>query len=254
MRTVARALFAAPAARRALLDGRSGTVELVLRRGSYLRFGEDWVALVESGAPPFGPLSVAVHGITELGLTPGVQACVGGGALTVGGAGVSLRRMRERRMAHLSGPRSVSQAAVAGAAAAARSALRSAPSALRPGIDAIAAGSPVDAVNLLAGLGEGLTPAGDDVLAGYAAWRAATGAREAALLRAAAERCSPLGLAYLRCAERGELPDACAPLVVAIRHGSVPAVQAAIKGLGAWGASSGTAFGWGVVAATAGFG
>jgi hypothetical protein len=249
MSAVARALFAAPAARRALVDGRSGTVDLVLRRGAYLRFGDDWVALAGPGEA-FGPLSLAVDRLAELELTPGVQACVGGGALTIGGATVTLRRVRERRMAPLSGgPCSPGEAAVAGAAAAARSALGAIPSLLRPGIDSVAIGSPGVAVDLLAGLGEGLTPAGDDVLAGYAACRAAAGEWDPSLSALAAGRSSPLGLAYLRCAERGELPDAGAWLIAAIRGGSVAGARAAVDGLRAWGASSGHALGWGVVAA-----
>jgi hypothetical protein len=242
-------LFAAPAARRALVDGRSGAVELVLRRGAYLRFGDDWVALAGPGES-FGPLSLAVDRFGELELTPGAQAGVGGGALTVGGASVTLRRMRERRMAPLSdGACSPGEAAVAGAAAAAGSALGAPPSPLQAGIDAIAIGSPGDAVDLLAGLGEGLTPAGDDMLAGYAACRAVAGEWDPPLSALAASRSSPLGLAYLRCAERGELPDAGARLIAAIRGGSAPGARAAVDGLREWGASSGRALGWGVVAA-----
>jgi Protein of unknown function (DUF2877) len=110
------------------------------------------------------------------------------------------------------------------------------PGFLGRGITALAAGRVRDAVHAHAGLGEGLTPAGDDVLAGYAAARGALGALGAPegvalngsvpLSTLAAERSSALGLAYLRCAQRGELPDAGAQLLVAIRCGSVGAVQA----------------------------
>jgi hypothetical protein len=62
----------------------------------------------------------------------------------------------------------------------------------------------------LAGRGGGLTPYGDDVLAGYAAglvlWR---GAREAAraIVDAAAPRTTLLAATLLRHAARGELPE-----------------------------------------------
>jgi hypothetical protein len=82
----------------------------------------------------------------------------------------------------------------------------------------------VVAVQELAGRGEGLTPVGDDVLAGFAAMRHALG-RPVCIDKG---RCSPLGRAYLCCAERGELPEA---------------------PLSRWGATSGTAMLWGMGAA-----
>src|SRR3954447_19882822 len=108
----------------------------------------------------------------------------------------------------------------------------------------IGAGDLERAVSELAGRGEGLTPAGDDVLAGYAAWRSAT------LSPLAAGRASPLGLAYLRCAERGELPEVVARLVAAIRAGDAESARRRARALSRWGASSGAAMLWGVASAT----
>jgi hypothetical protein len=65
----------------------------------------------------------------------------------------------------------------------------------------------------------------------------------------AAGRASPLGLAYLRCAELGELPDAGARLLSAIRRGSAVDALASVDRLRDWGASSGVALGWGIVTA-----
>ena len=107
------------------------------------------------------------------------------------------------------------------------------------------------AVAALAGRGEGLTPAGDDVLAGAAAWWHADGAAPRLGARAAA-RSSPLGLAYLRCAERGELPDAAARTLAAIRAGDAALAGRRARGLARWGASSGAAILWGVAAAATG--
>ena len=263
----ARAMFASPAASRALVDGRIGAVETMTRGGTYVSLGDDWLLLV-GPSEPSGPLTLTVQGMATTDMAPVSPVEVSDGRLIIGGQAVSLERMRVRRQPSRA-PTSVWSAdAVARAAAVAMAELpavaTSAPVAprLRRGVDALATGSLVKAVEELAGLGEGLTPAGDDLLAGYAAWRvtegdpaANDGVGSADALRLsvlATGRSSPLGLAYLRCAERGELPDAGARLVDAIRHGSVAAVQAAIPGLRAWGTSSGVALGWGIVAAAAG--
>ena len=164
----ARALFAGPGACRALVDGARGHVELVLGSsgGAYVRLGwSDWVLLTRPGEP-FGPLSVAVDGLDRLELRPGTPAEVTRGRLWVGGQSLSLERMRER-------PSSPTARAGSGVACVA---LPAAPAPLSVGIAALAGGRVADGVRLLAGLGDGLTPAGDDVLAGYAAARVALGA------------------------------------------------------------------------------
>jgi hypothetical protein len=253
--SIARALLAGPAARRALVDGRVGAVEIALSQGAYVRLEHDWVMLAEPVAP-FGPLSLAVHGLERLDLPAGLPVHVTGSRMVLGGHAILLKRMRERRMAPLTSVPAAGRYAIVTAAAAALAALPPPPSFLGRGIAALAASRLRDAVHALAGLGEGLTPAGDDVLAGYAAARVALGAPEGVALNGsvplstlAAERSSALGLAYLRCAERGELPDAGAQLLVALRRGSVGAAQAAVPGLRAWGASSGIALAWGMAAA-----
>jgi hypothetical protein len=213
-----RALFAGPGARRALVDGARGEVELVFQAGggAYVRLGASgWILVTRLGSP-FGPLSVAVDDVDRLDLRPGALAELTGGRLFVGDSAVSLERMRVR-LSHVPG---------LGTAAAARAPLPAPLAPLRPGIAALAGARLADAVRLLAGLGEGLTPAGDDVLAGYAAARVALGA-PVSLSPIAAGRSSPLGLAYLRCAERGELPET----------------------LRSWGSSSGVALAWGIDAA-----
>jgi hypothetical protein len=83
------------------------------------------------------------------------------------------------------------------------------------------------------------------MLAGYAAWRHAAGAP----VRLSSRRCSPLGHAYLRCAERGELPAAGERVIRAIRAGDAAAARRSARALAGWGASSGTAILWGVAAA-----
>jgi hypothetical protein len=120
-----------------------------------------------------------------------------------------------------------------------------APRELADGLSALRHGDADAGVAALAGRGEGLTPAGDDALAGYAAWRHASG--EPVML--GGSRCSPLGLAYLRCAERGELPEPVAALMRAIRTADAVAAERRARSLSRWGASSGAAMLWGIAAA-----
>jgi hypothetical protein len=219
--------------------------------------------VVEPAAAMSGPLSLAVEGMAQLSLAPGMQIEVRGRQLIVCGVPISLERMRERRLPPVVRRVVGRPMAIRCAADAALTELPPVSPVVRRGVDALLAGAPADAVPLLAGIGEGLTPAGDDVLAGYAGWHASCsegrlrqrcgGLDEGAALSVlAAGRCSPLGLAYLRCAERAELPAAAARLVDAIRVGSSDGVKRAVDGLRTWGASSGLALGWGVAAAAAG--
>ena len=250
--SVARGLFAGPGACRALRDCACGEIELRLSGGAYVRLGStDWLLLASPSAP-FGPLSVAVAGFDQLALHPGAPARVIRDRLVIGADGVTLERVRERPAALIGAPspRSAGLPAMRRAAAAAHTRLPSPPAVLLPGLAALTVRRVREAVSLLAGLGEGLTPAGDDVLAGYAAAHL-TLAAPVALSPAAAGRSSALGLAYLRCAERGELPEAGASLLSAICRGSVTAAQVSASRLRSWGHTSGAALGWGINAAVA---
>ena len=100
---------------------------------------------------------------------------------------------------------------------------------------------------MLAGLGQGLTPAGDDVLAGYAGWMALRGT-PVELSALAADRSPPISLAYLRCAERGELPEPAARLLAAR---DARTFERRARVLARWGSSSGRALMWGFAAAAA---
>jgi hypothetical protein len=250
--SVARAMFAGPGARRALIDGARGQVELVPRGAAYVRLGSSGWLLLARGDASFGPLSVAVDGFDRLDLHPGTPARVIRDRLVLAADAVTLERVRARRAVPIgaTSPRSRDLPAMRRAAAAAHTGLPSPPAALLPGLAALTVGRVGEAVRLLAGLGEGLTPAGDDVLAGYAAAQVMLAA-PVALSPAAEGRSSALGLAYLRCAERGELPEAGARLLTAIRRGSVTAAQVSASRLRSWGRTSGAALGWGINAAVA---
>jgi Protein of unknown function (DUF2877) len=93
-----------------------------------------------------------------------------------------------------------------------------------------------------------LTPAGDDILAGYAGAMALAGTPVALSTRAAG-RTPPIALAYLRCAERGELPEPATRLLAAVAAGDHEAAARRARVLTKWGATSGRALMWGFAAA-----
>jgi Protein of unknown function (DUF2877) len=103
----------------------------------------------------------------------------------------------------------------------------------------------------LAGLGPGLTPSGDDYLAGFAAaWvlaAAALGRRGPAgaavpdaLVRGAAPGASPLGRAWIAHAARGEVAEPIARFLTALLGGAPEALAGSTRGVLGVGASSGT--------------
>ena len=230
-----RALAIGPGARRALADGAGGSLEIALDAGGYVRLGESGWVLLGGARAVMGPLTLAVSGLGTLRAEAGWPARVEDGVLVVGPHRIELPPPPRSRAAPA---RVVARGvvelldAVAGAPA---------PS-LAAGVDALVRRDHPRAVALLAGRGAGLTPAGDDVLAGYAGWRAATGT-PVRLSALAAERSPPVALAYLRCAERGELPEP------ALRFLAAPDARRARVLRDRWGASSGRALMWGFAAA-----
>jgi hypothetical protein len=199
---------------------------------------DDRRVLLAPARSPVGPLSVLVAGLMRGDLAPGDRAVLAGDALVVGSLRITLAGARDARVLRPGPPAAGWRAALACAV----EVVAPAPGALAPGLGALAAGDLDAAVEQLAGRGEGLTPAGDDVLAGYAAWRWAGGAP----VSLPAQRCAPLGRDYLRCAERGELPAPVAAVLSAIRAGDARAAARRAGGLAEWGASSGAALLWGV--------
>jgi hypothetical protein len=222
-------------AARALAAGGPGVVEIALCPGGYVLLGRERWLLVAPERAPLGPLSVLVRGLSPL--RAGAPVAHTGAALGVGDLRIDLRSARA------DGP--VAPVPLRGAwrlaLDAALAECPSPPNELAAGLEALREG----AVGVLAGLGPGLTPAGDDVLAGYAAWQHADGAQVAL----GSERCSPLGRAYLRCAERGELPEVASRVLYAIRAGDARVAARRARALSGWGATSGSAILWGMAAA-----
>ena len=241
----ARALWAGPGARRALAAGGRGRVEFALRPGGdRARLGEAWLLLAVPRAPR-GPLTLLVAGLTRprpwpraTRSRPHPRASVEFHNLWLWNS--TLARCARVRCASISSrlgrasPALVTPPLAPGWRLALTGALEAAPQPPRELVDGLAAlrrGELDSGVAALAGRGAGLTPAGDDVLAGYAGWRHAQG--EPVVFDGA--RCSPLGLAYLRCAERGELPDPAAAVLRAIRDGDAIASERRARALSRWG-------------------
>lgn len=238
-----RAVLAGPAARRALAGTGDGVVEVPLRRGAYVRLGDELLMVVPHRAP-VGPLTLLVAGLGEPGWDEGDPAHVDGDTLVVAGMRIDLSGATPWDAGD-PGPLCDGWRAALGAAVAA---VPVPGAALAPGLEALAAGDAEGGGALLAGLGEGLTPAGDDVLCGFAGWRHAEG-RPVEIAARCAHRTSPVSLAYLRCAERGELPEAAAAVLTAVRAADGALAARRAQALRGWGATSGDALLWGMAAA-----
>lgn len=100
-----------------------------------------------------------------------------------------------------------------------------------------------EGARLLAGLGPGLTPGGDDFLAGLMLWAWVAHPHPQrfcrALVDAAAERTTTLSAAFLRAAGRGECSAAWHALLLALAKGDDNALNAAATSVLSQGATSG---------------
>ena len=201
-----------PGAARAVLAGARcaarASVEFALHPGGYVRLGEDGWLLVAVPRAPRGPLTLLVAGLEAAPLARATRPRSTSGRVCVSGA-----LQHRRSNAQLPAPR---RRTTLGA----RAAPRLACARWRAALAAVAAGaaprsrpasprcargddrrgrrwrSPAAAT--------GSRPRATTSSPATPRWRHAPGAPVAL---ADAARCSPLGLAYLRCAERGELPE-----------------------------------------------
>jgi len=99
----------------------------------------------------------------------------------------------------------------------------------------------VEAIDQLAGLGSGLTPAGDDYIVGVMAALWLTGRKEmlSEMARIAVVKTTALSAAFLRAAAQGEFMEPWHALVQTLFAGEIEAFSQAIKWVAQFGASSG---------------
>jgi hypothetical protein len=110
--------------------------------------------------------------------------------------------------------------------------------------DAIEAGTGVaEAAEQLAGLGPGLTPAGDDYLVGVMAalWLAGKAPLAQEIAQVAIPRTTLLSGAFLKAAAQGHYVEGWQLLAGALLRGDEPAMAEACEKLYSWGATSGRA-------------
>ncbi len=217
----------------------------------YLVAGEggpepDVVAVVAGWAVRL-PVALAVPGDAPAA-GPGVRVSIGGGGVEIGGVRLRPDRWDDPRPRLRGG---VARSRLAEAAAGLPDAGSVEVDAATPAAvaAALAAGDPGPAVAIL-GRGPGLTPSGDDIVAGAAAALAVCGGLDpvaaAAVLAAAAPATTLLSAALLRCAVRGQvIPEAAALLRALCGEGAVGPAVDALLGVGE---SSGAALALGLCA------
>jgi hypothetical protein len=189
-----------------------GVVEFALHPGGYIRFGDDFL-LVATPRSPRGPLTVIARDLHSAPLRAGDRAWIDD-ALHVGPHTIPLTPTPWPRPTLGAG--------------------------WRAALDVIPRPSllPTDDLASLAGVGEGLTPVGDDILAGYALIKGT--------VPFTTSSASPLGAAYIRCAARGEVPEVVARV---LESDDAATARRRAGGLSQWGSTSGAAMLWGVASA-----
>jgi len=199
---------------------RRGRVLGAFPRAVYVAVGAEVVAVVAAGGLRL-PVALVLEDPAPLpALRPGTPALVGDGTVAVGGLRATVTSWWD--------PRPRVGPVVPAAVEEARAALAASPSAVAAHLPALAAalGTPgADAAaDRLVGLGPGLTPAGDDVLAGTLAALHLFGGPP--LRVRAAGRTTTLSAALLACAARGEVLAQAATLLRALAGDGAPALAA----------------------------
>ena len=252
-----RATLAGLGAREALAPGGEGKVIASFPKAVYVSFPSGILVLVAPDVHP-GPLYVVLDG-SPPEVPAGAAVRAEAGHLRAGTAHVSLGEARAW-VGPLPSPSELTRGAgllaeVAGELAA-RSALHADP--FRDRADQacarLSAGDLAGTVALLAGLGPGLTPAGDDALAGLLLVRRILQGDEAerALLEAAAgARTAEIAAAFLSWAARGQALSPVHDLIGAAANGDRNACEAASVSLARVGETSGADFALGLTWALA---
>jgi len=235
--------------------------------------GGDVVALVTPQVGD-GPLNVVLDSVAGLfaGIDPGTPATLEGEQLCIGGLGVDLRgaavweprpdweALRARRAVLLAGLPLLRTLCLRYAPAGSLLGLLGAPlpddapsraifSTAQPAAEVLGEGWAGNLARLqegaagLAGLGGGLTPAGDDFLAGALLWAWLAHPAPAPFCQVLAEvaipRTTTLSAAFLRAAARGECSAAWHALLAALSEAAEAEIAAAVREVLAHGATSG---------------
>ncbi|MGH9038630.1 MAG: DUF2877 domain-containing protein [Acidimicrobiia bacterium] len=234
-------LWVGAGAREVLAVPGPGHVVAVYRRAAYLRLPGGIIALVAPGVPR-GPLWVGGAGEASLRLRLPVTVGQGwleveGRTLPVGGAEIWWGPLPDPL--HLRSGLALAAEVLAGGSA---SALLEEP--WRPGWhraeSALHAGELRMTATVLGGLGPGLTPAGDDALAGILLARHALGDGGGELLDVAGSVVTTdLSRALLRWAAEGQSVEPVHDLLMAVAAGDRPGALSTVARIASLGASSG---------------
>ncbi len=245
-----KATLAGLGAKEALAGGGEGRVIASFPKAVYVSLPGGILVLVAHDVHP-GPLYLVLDGPPPK-VPPGAAVRAEPGHLRVGTADISLGEARAW-VGPLPSPTALGRGAVLLAEVAgelaARSALHADPFRDRAARAhaSLEAGDLTEAVAHLAGLGPGLTPAGDDALAGVLFIRRVQGEEaEPALLSAAAARTTEIAAAFLSWAARGQALAPGHDLIGAAANGDREACQAAAGTLARIGETSGTDFALGI--------
>ncbi len=248
-----RAILAGLGACEVLARGGDGVILASFPRACYVSVGPALVALVGPGVHP-GPLYMVLDEPPPEAV-PDTAVSVGSHRVVIGEREVSARGARVW-IGPLPPPHAtragISVAVEAAEALAAGSALVAGP--FRRRADraraCLQAGDLEGAARLLAGMGPGLTPSGDDALAGVLfALRATCGEASQALLIRVAQtvETSTLGSAFVAWAARGQSLSPAHSLLEAASTGDAADAAAACEALAQVGETSGADFGLGLI-------
>jgi hypothetical protein len=221
----------AGAAWAAIGDG-PGTVRAVFSRAVHLRFGDELLVLVGPTSPP-GPLHLRVERLPAAAF--GGLATLAAGRLALGPFAIDVAGAPR-----WTPPPIVGRLRATEIPSARQSALAGDRDLLAAVAELVARGEVETIAARLGGRGPGLTPAGDDVLAGIVLALHALGRPEARLQSAVeAVRTTDLARAYLHWCARGQCIAPAHDVLRTVADGDVAGLTRAAQRLGALGASSG---------------
>lgn len=234
----------AGAAWRDVTDG-CGRVRAVFRRAIHLDLDPGGLLVVVDGDAPSGPLHLRVD--TPPAVAAGDGVALAGGRLRLGRGSVDVRATPawtppavalRRHLVEIDGARRLP--AVGGGAGGGRSALAGRADLVDRVRDLLRIDDLGAVARVLGGWGPGLTPAGDDVLAGIVLTMHGLGVPEDRLRAAVAGvRSTDLAVAYLRWAARGQCIEPAHAVLAAVSGRDADRLAAAEARLGAVGATSG---------------